>query len=408
MVWDIELKIDLWVFNFLLLGIVTLLLSLSWVILRFWSSFSSRSKSSDLEYAIEDIRKDLEIKTEALQIERDEQATIMSAIFEAILAIDSDGAPLFFNSRFAVLFGNEELKAKKKISEIFERSEILGVFQSALDEGKQASVKAVPFDQPSGRRFFSIQVSPLRKSNGTIYGAVGIFHDVTDLKRAEQMRIDFVANVSHELRTPLTAIKGYADTLIDDARNGLPISVEFLEVIGRNTDRLMNLINDLLDLSSLDSKDSFQKAQLDTYEITSRVIGQMQGVFDSKEQQVEIRSSRPWVLADSRRLEQVLVNLLGNANKYTSEKGKITVHWETHGEKDTVLKVQDNGPGIPIEHHDRLFERFYRIDKARSRDQGGTGLGLAIVKHIMQSHQGAAWVESRSGEGATFICRFPG
>lgn len=267
-------------------------------------------------------------------------------------------------------------------------------------------VKATPFLRDGSKRFFSISVAPLRRKSGQIYGAVGVFHDVTELKAAEQIRIDFVANVSHELRTPLTSIKGYTDTLLDDVRAGRPLMKEFLEVIEKNVERLMSLIGDLLDLSSLESTDVMVKTENSTQEVSARVLQQIQGRFLLKGQQVLPVFTAPVVHADSKRLEQVLVNLLDNANKYTPQGGKIFLDWVIDG-NDVLLKVKDDGPGIPTEHQTRLFERFYRVDKARSREQGGTGLGLAIVKHIMQRHDGAAWVESKVGHGATFVCRFP-
>jgi two-component system phosphate regulon sensor histidine kinase PhoR len=170
---------------------------------------------------------------------------------------------------------------------------------------------------------------------------------------------------------------------------------------------LISLIGDLLDLSSLESADILHKSRVETDEITSRILKQIQGKFDAKSQKVEAQFRATLVWADTRRLEQVLVNLLDNANKYTPAEGKVVVSWESEG-ADVLLKVKDSGPGIPPEHHARLFERFYRVDKARSRDLGGTGLGLAIVKHILQRHEGAVWVESEIGKGATFVCRFPG
>ncbi len=374
---------------------------------------------SDLETSIEDIRHQLVHKTESLSLEREELATLMSAISEAILAVDLEGAPLFYNSRFALLFEKRELNSKKHFWELFREPEILNAFQNSLKEGTSNSIKAISLeqtsDQASGKRFFSVSISPLKKDRGSIYGAVGVFHDVTDLVRAEQIRIDFVANVSHELRTPLTAIKGYADTLILDSHNGIPPTTEFLEIITRNTDRLMSLINDLLDLSNLESSDPVQKSPVDTRDLTDRVVHQMQGVFEKKKQTIQVQIQTPKVMADPRRVEQVLVNLLDNAHKYTPRFGEISVRWELHpGEssahdrgKCTRLNVIDSGPGIPVEHHPRLFERFYRVDKGRSREQGGTGLGLAIVKHIMQGHGGTVRVESHPGKGAHFICSFP-
>lgn len=373
---------------------------------------------SELESSIEEIRRDLAFKAERLSVEREELATLMGAISDAILAIDTDGRPLFYNSRFALLFGHEDRLGKRdiRLHELFRAPEVLEAFSAALRQGRSGAVPAIGVDalQASAggndsaiRRFFSLSVSPLRKGSFEVYGAVGVFHDVTELKSAEQIRIDFVANVSHELRTPLTAIKGYTDTLIDDTRTGCPVDPAFLETIARNTDRLISLIGDLLDLSSLESADILHKSRLETEEITSRILKQLQGKFDAKTQKMSAHFRATSVWADSRRLEQVLVNLLDNANKYTPVGAEITVSWEPEG-SDVLLKVRDSGPGIPPEHHVRLFERFYRVDKARSRDLGGTGLGLAIVKHILQRHEGAVWVESEMGKGATFICRFPG
>jgi len=362
---------------------------------------------SDLESSIEDIRHQLENKTESLSLEREELATLMSAISEAILAVDLEGTPLFFNSKFALLFEKRELNLKKHFWELFREPEILSAFQNSLKEGTSNSIKALPLEQAAGKRFFSVSISPLKKDRGAIYGAVGVFHDVTELVRAEQIRIDFVANVSHELRTPLTAIKGYADTLIQDSRAGVPPTPEFLEIITRNTDRLMSLINDLLDLSNLESSELVQKAPVQTRELTDRVVQQMQGVFEKKKQTLRVQIDKTSVLADPRRIEQVLVNLLDNAHKYTPHAGEILVQWDLQEGGTTCLNVIDSGPGIPAEHHPRLFERFYRVDKGRSREQGGTGLGLAIVKHIMQGHGGSVRIESPPGKGAHFICSFP-
>jgi len=225
-------------------------------------------------------------------------------------------------------------------------------------------------------------------------------------KRAEQLRIDFVANVSHELRTPLTSIKGYTDTLMEDLRLGRPVEIEYLDAISRNANRLMSLISDLLDLSSLESTEVLQKTIVATPEISSRAIKSLQTNFDAKKQTIEIKFGVDTISADVRRLEQVLINLLDNANKYTPVNGQIEVIWD-QDESNYYLKIKDNGPGIPTEHQSRLFERFYRVDKARSREVGGTGLGLAIVKHIMQCHEGSISVENNPTKGSMFICQFP-
>jgi two-component system phosphate regulon sensor histidine kinase PhoR len=364
---------------------------------------------SDLESSLDTIGRDLQDKTESLRLEREELSTLMGSITDAILAIDQDGVPLFFNSRFALLFGDETSLRRRTVRlwEMFREPEVLESFREALKSGKNAVTKAMPIGKGDAtKRFFSLSVSPLKRPTGQIYGAVGIFHDVTELKSAEQIRIDFVANVSHELRTPLTSIKGYTDTLIEDIQSGRQVSREFLDIIARNVERLMALIGDLLDLSALESTDVLQKTQVPVEELTSRVARQLQGAIVAKNQVLDIEVGVPVVTADPKRVEQVLVNLLDNANKYTPIGGKIFVRWDGNSH-DVTLRVKDNGPGIPPEHHGRLFERFYRVDKARSREQGGTGLGLAIVKHIMQRHGGEVWVESKMGAGSSFVCRFP-
>lgn len=374
----------------------------------------SYGELSELEMSLNHIRRDLETKAEKLKQERDEQATLMGAISDAILAVNVDGAPLFYNSRFTLLLEKGDLKKDNespksfRLWEIFRNPEILNAYRMAHHEYKQSSIETVELEQGTEKRFFSVSVSPLTRSNGKVYGAVGVFHDVTELKRAEQIRIEFVANVSHELRSPLTAIKGFTDTLASDIEKGIPIEKKITDVISRNTTRLMNLINDLLDLSSLESHtEQFQKCKLKTEELTHRVIKSMEELFKNKNQTLSTHFNTPFVFAEPSRIEQVLVNLLDNAFKYTPACGKIDLSWEKDCDENVLLIVKDTGPGISTVHQTRLFERFYRIDQARSRELGGTGLGLSIVKHILQRHGGTVWVESTPGQGSTFTCRFP-
>lgn len=346
---------------------------------------------------------------EEIRAQRDELATLVAGISDAILAIDVEEAPLFYNTQFAVLVGAESLQQERvKLLELIRDPDIVHAFRFSIAEGKIFQLKAVAITQRDRKKFYSLSVSPLRRPDRSVYGAVGMFHDVTELKTAEQMRTDFVANVSHELRTPLTAIKGYTDTLIADIELGQPIEKSFLDVISRNVDRLMLLIRDLLDLSTMDSgTDHLLKERIGTEELTSRIITQMRGTLQAKNQTVETEYGARFVVADLKRIEQVVVNLLDNASKYSPHGGKIHIVWEEDEQKDVFFRIEDSGPGIPSEHHDRLFERFYRVDKGRSRDTGGTGLGLAIVKHIMQRHGGAVWVQSEMGKGSRFTCQFP-
>jgi len=368
------------------------------------------------ESALSRMRLALDHRTFELERERKELSTLMSAISEAILAVDVNEAPLFFNSRFLRLFGGAGFAARKpSLPEVFRTPEVLAVFRRALKQGEVGTIEISL--NPEGqalRRDFSISVAPLRRDSGEgeqVYGAVGIFHDISELKRADRIRIDFVANVSHELRTPLTAIKGYADTLREDIGKGrVDSAAQFAEVIGRNSDRLMDLINDLLDLSSLESDDGKggRKEQIPTRQLTERIFGQLAAQSLEKRQEVvlEPSSDAPSVYAEPGKIDQVLTNLLENAIKYVPAGGRITVRWERQPSA-VHLHVVDNGPGIPPEHQARLFERFYRVEQARTRDAGGTGLGLAIVKHILQRHGGTVWVASEHGRGAEFVCRFP-
>jgi two-component system phosphate regulon sensor histidine kinase PhoR len=381
----------------------------------YWGGKTSSVNSgewSDLENALDQIQSDLILKTEQLSREREELATLMSAISDAIFAADLEGNPLFFNSRFALLFGGKEFQARKpRLGEIFRIPEILRAYQEAFTEGRTQNVDvSLHMSGDSMTHDFTLAVAPLHRDDATVYGAVGIFHDVTELKRAEKIRIDFVANVSHELRTPLTSIKGYADTLKEDmALKRYDSSEKFLEIILKNVDRLMSLIRDLLDLSWLESsqgEEGFSKSSVGTRELTERALLQLEARRAQKNHSIETSYGADIVDVDSARAEQVVVNLVENAIKYTPAGGKISVRWDKLPNA-VRLQVSDNGPGIAPEHYPRLFERFYRVDQARSRDVGGTGLGLAIVKHIMQRHGGAISVSGEPSGGTTFTCIFP-
>jgi len=238
---------------------------------------------------------------------------------------------------------------------------------------------------------------------------VVVFHDITRMRQFENTRKEFVANVSHELRTPLSIIKGYVETLLDEQPPDEQTARQFLQTVQRHSQRLEALIADLLSISALES----QQARLNFEPVSMRAAAQ--SVVDELTRQasersvavsLEISESLPAVRADARRLHQVLFNLLDNAIKYTSSGGHVIIR---AGEKDGFIEaaVADDGPGIGPEHLPHVFERFYRVDKARSRELGGTGLGLSIVKHIVQSHAGRVWAESQMEKGSTFYFTLP-
>lgn len=371
-------------------------------------STDSQGEWSEIESNLSKVQREFEKVKRRLERDRVELATVIGSLSDAILAIDPKGVPLFYNSRFAMLFMRNIRSDSSTLWDLIREPQILDAYTAALEKAVPSATRTIAIDfESEGRRHLALSVSPLKRPDGSVYGAVGTFHDITEMKLADQMRIDFVANVSHELRTPLTSIKGYSDTLQLDLKAGKKIDSEFMAVISKNVNRLMSLIGDLLDLSAIESQSQrLHLESISTAELTDRVVGQLSERFASKRQAIRTRVDELSVYADHGKLEQVLVNLLDNAHKYAPEGGWIEVGWSVDAQ-DTMLSVSDSGPGIPPEHQARLFERFYRVDKARSRELGGTGLGLAIVKHIMQRHEGSVQVTSPVGQGASFVCRFP-
>ena len=360
---------------------------------------------SDLESAIHRIGRDMQKKDQTLSREREEIEAILSAISEAVVAVDLQGNLLFYNSQFVVLFGDLH-RRQSRLSDFFRNPDVLEAFRHTLRDGAPLTAATqLRLKHEQVFRHFSLSVAPLKMEDGALYGAVGVFHDVSELKRMDQVRIDFVANVSHELRTPLTSIKGYAQTLKEDFADGTT-NRRFLETIERNTDRLIALVQDLLSLSSLESGTDLEKAEIDLKELTQRVAAQLERQRAEKGHELSLNVEASQLWGDPKRLEQVVFNLVENAIKYVPAGGKIQVSWREEG-AETLLHVRDNGPGIPVEHHARIFERFYRVDSARTREQGGTGLGLAIVKHIVQRHGGRVRVQGGLGLGTEFICAFP-
>jgi two-component system phosphate regulon sensor histidine kinase PhoR len=360
---------------------------------------------SDLESTLHRIGRDMQSKDISLSKEREEIETIMSAIREAVVAVDRNGDLLFFNSQFVAFFG-DLLRKQGRISDFFRSPDIIECFRSTLNTGKPHNVDAkIRLKGENQVRNFSLSVTSLKLEDGSLYGAVGVFHDVTELKRMDQVRIDFVANVSHELRTPLTSIKGYAQTLKEDFPESTP-SRKYLETIERNTDRLIALVQDLLNLSALESGADLERDSFSVKSITEKALTQLETIRLARNHTVIQHFEFTQMSGDPKRIEQVMFNLLENAFKYMPTGGTVEIFWEDRGSFNQ-LRIKDNGLGIPEEHHNRIFERFYRIDSARNREQGGTGLGLAIVKHIVQRHGGKIQVSGGIGKGTEFICTFP-
>lgn len=368
----------------------------------------------DLEKKMNHLSRGIRMHEAQLVREREELVTILGSVNEAIVAMGRETEPLFYNSQFAVMFGEGTTGGDAlPLRERFRVPELLTGFKRVLREG---TTRTFPVRLRTAlhetERDFSVAVSPLvsKDEKLEVYGAVAIFHDISELKATEQVRIDFVANASHELKTPLTSIKGYVNTIRDDLKaKRYDEAGQFIEVVSRNVDRLMHLVNDLLDISVLESGAEVRKTVVSTVEVSEQAIRLTEGRH-SKRHSIRLEAKLDRVLGDARRIEQVLVNLVENAMKYSPDGAEIRIVWEPGqgaNAGDVVLRVCDTGSGVSEEHLPRLFERFYRVDAGRAREVGGTGLGLAIVKHIVLSHGGSIAVRSRAGEGAEFICRFP-
>lgn len=366
---------------------------------------------SVLEKGLNKIQRKLKKRKEQLYREREETQAFMSSVQEGLVSISTSEKITFFNSKFATLFLDSGQMNQEQIflTDVFRDPVIYNSFRRVLVEGEVVKHELqMETKRDASTRHFLLSLSPLRKGKTSeIYGMIGIFHDISDIKKTDQIRIDFVGNASHELRTPLTSIKGYIETLKQDFESGNTAQASsFLQIISRNVDRLIDLVTDLLTISTLESHPQVKTTFINPMQLSNLVVTDLMILAQGKNQKIFINADVETLRGDAEKIDQVLRNLVTNAIKYIPEGKEIHIKWEYDAD-GVVLKVHDNGPGIPKEHHDRLFERFYRIDKGRSRDRGGTGLGLAIVKHIVMAHGGRVELKSEMGKGSEFICYFP-
>ncbi len=329
---------------------------------------------------------------------------------EGVVAIGAEHEIIALNDSGAKLLGvQREGSVGRSIQEVTRSPELQAFVDEVLSGGRPAE-REVSLHEGE-RRYFHIQGSPVRDGEGRRIGAVVVFHDVTRLKRLERVRRDFVANVSHELKTPTTSIKGFLETLAAGALEDQGKAREFVGIAARQADRLSAIIDDLLTLSMLE--EDADERRLET--VTVAVAGLLRDAVEicryaAAEKQVELRLCCAEGLEaniNAALIEQAVVNLLDNAIKYSAGGEEVEIAAEADGEGGLVIEVRDHGCGIEEKHLPRLFERFYRVDRARSRKLGGTGLGLAIVKHIAQAHGGTVAVRSRPGEGSTFSLHLP-
>jgi two-component system phosphate regulon sensor histidine kinase PhoR len=390
-------------------------------------SEGSRDELSDLTDALNETAAWMDGTIRSLSGERNRSSAILRSMVEGVAVIDAQERIVFSNRAFSDILNLDPATIEgRPVIEVVRNSELLGLIRRALkgEEGLQTDV-AIGIVQ---QRSFSITATPVQAletgaagANSAIpgdgtqpsperpSGAVVVLHDVTELRRLERVRQDFVANVSHEFKTPLTAIQGFAETLLAGAMDDPRANRRFLEIIRDHATRLARLTDDLLKLARIEAgklEVEFFPVQLlelieRCAEITLLKATRKQITLD-----LAVPPGLPAVRGDASLLREVLQNLLDNAIQYTPEGGQIRVS-ATAGAREATITVADTGIGIPLADQERIFERFYRVDAARSREAGGTGLGLSIAKHIVEAHGGRLWVESEVGRGSKFSFSVP-
>jgi two-component system phosphate regulon sensor histidine kinase PhoR len=364
----------------------------------------SRDELGDIARAVNSMGDQLRSRLDEVIEEKEQLTAVLSAMVEGVLVLDRGGRVLLANPRFRELFEVRGEVAGRAPIEVVRHPDVEAAIREAIAT-RDPVVRELALRAPGDH---AIRLHAVAfPAAGPVLGAVVVFHDMTAIRRLENVRRDFVANVSHELRTPLTAIRGFAETLraehlTPEKRRG------YLEVILRHSERLGELIDDILTLSRIESGQMrLTPETLDVARLASTVLRGMEPLLRSKSLAALVDGEgAPLAFADRQAVEQVLTNLLDNAVKYTPEGGHVAVRLRGEGAKLRV-EVQDDGVGIAREHLPRLFERFYRVDPARSRELGGTGLGLAIVKHLVQIQGGEISARSEPGRGSTFAFTLP-
>lgn len=340
-----------------------------------------------------------EISSEKKKLE-----TILYYMNDGIIAYNRNGEVIHINPAARKLLYN-------KVSDVVSFDEFMSILgiELTIDQVTRERGTCEPFQKVQYKdRFFKVQLAVFTDENNQPDGIITVIQDITEEQKLEKMRREFVANVSHELRTPLTSVKSYTETLLDGALNDKLTAEQFLNVINYETDRMTRLVKDLLTLSQHDGGIELNLEDTSISDLVTFCVNRMKREAEEKKQslKLKIRQNIPVIKADRYRIDQLLVNIIGNAIKYTPEKGIIWVH--VYCERDlVVINVEDNGIGIPEADLNRIFERFYRVDKARSRQMGGTGLGLAIAKEIAVLHGGNIKVKSKLGKGTSVFIELP-
>ncbi|WFA08297.1 ATP-binding protein [Tissierella sp. Yu-01] len=337
-----------------------------------------------------------------MDLERSKLNTIFNYMAEGVIAIDTNGSIIHANPTAMEILGLEEddLKDEKCIDLKSLNINRINYNDISSLEGTELSV--------INSQVFKVKYAPYKNETNIIAGLIVVFQDITQEHKLDNMRKEFVANVSHELKTPITTIKSYTETLMENDVDK-ELYLKFLSVIDTESDRMARLVRDLLQLSNIDyKKATWKKTEVSLNKMLDEIIQKLDLVIKEKEHKLKlnIQKNLPSILVDRDGIEQVILNIISNAIKYTENRGIIEIT-AYNTETDMILKVKDNGIGIPIEDQERIFERFYRVEKGRSREMGGTGLGLSIAKEIAEAHNGSISLESIPKEGTEITLRLP-
>ena len=370
-------------------------------------SLQANDEIGDLASAFNYMSEQVKARVEEVSENKSRLEAVFLSMFEGVMVVDLNGSILLMNEALRNFLRIEEASLGRKPIEVIRNLQIQEIVDNTLRSDSGLISQEISTLLPE-EKVLLVHATPIIKE-GNIEGAVLVFHDVTNLRKLEKIRQDFIANVSHELRTPISSIKGYTETLLEGALKDKENAKDFLKIILSDSNRLATLIDDLLNLSKIESgKLIMETKAYKLLPIAEKVVSSLKGQIENKS--ITIKMNIPEdisdMLADETRIKQVLLNLIDNAIKYNHPNGKISI--AAHEVNDFVkVDITDTGIGIPNKDLPRLFERFYRVDKARSRELGGTGLGLSIVKHIIQAHGGQVLVQSTEGQGSTFSFTIP-
>lgn len=358
--------------------------------------------------SISELSERISLQMQSTEREGNQLKSIIESMREGVIVISREENLLLVNDAAKEMFAIDDAAIGRPYMETVRNPDLQGLI-SRMQRKKKSATQEISVLYPRERSYLaSVRVSPRYRE------IIVVIFDITEFKNLERIKADFVANVSHELRTPLTSIKGYIETLLDKSYDTDAEKKKFLEIIEENTDRLIAIASDLLVLSELESGETDTQysrkgyEEIDIRETILRSVGSLDSLFSKNRVNLslEIEDGMPPYRANRFLVERMLINLVENSAKYTPADGSVSIRASAQN-GSLRIEIEDNGIGIPPEHHERIFERFYRVDKNRSREIGGTGLGLSIVKHIVIQHGGTIALRSTEGEGSTFTVELP-